>query len=223
MEEAVDEDQGRHGMARLVSATRAGSCGIKQLSLAGDRRGKRGAQVNAAVERLARPDQDVTRERPILGTVSPTSSGGSGREPPRLRPTSCGTLTNRRRARAGQLARVRARGWGGAGAVAPHQPRCARLPLPATLRCAGRGVWPLRGQGGAPRPDDRAALNLAAPSGSTAWPRVDLPFALPGAAARLPECVNRHRKKVVGKGDDGLAVVQHHAGSETRACGRPGS
>jgi len=55
----------------------------------------------------------------------------------------------------------------------------------------------------APRPDDRAALNLAAPSGSTAWPRVDLPFALPGAAARLPECANRHRKKVVGKGDDG--------------------
>jgi hypothetical protein len=31
----------------------------------------------------------------------------------------------------------------------------------------------------APRPDDRAALNLAAPSGSTAWRRVDLPFALP--------------------------------------------
>ena len=31
--------------------------------------------------------------------------------------------------------------------VAPHQPRCARLPLPATLRCAWRGVWPLRGQG----------------------------------------------------------------------------
>jgi hypothetical protein len=49
----------------------------------------------------------------------------------------------------------------------------------------------------APRPDDRAALNLAAPSGSTAWPRVDLPFVLPGAAARLPECANRHRKKVV--------------------------
>jgi hypothetical protein len=63
------------------------------------------------------------------------------------RPTSCGTLTIRRRARSGQLARVRARGWGGAGAVAPHQPRCARLPLPATLRCARRSVRPLRGQG----------------------------------------------------------------------------
>ena len=36
---------------------------------------------------------------------------------------------------------------GGAGAGARHQPRCVRLSLPATLRCAGRGVWPLRGRG----------------------------------------------------------------------------
>ena len=72
-------------------------------------------------------------------------------------------------------------------------------------RCAAGGERHARAE--ARRPGGAAVLNLAAMAGSTAWPRVDLPFALPGAAARLPECVNRHRKKVVGKGDDGLACT----------------
>ena len=84
-------------------------------------------------------------------------------------------------------------------------------------RGKGLGWRSGRGSAEARRPGGAEPGTL---SGSTAWPRVDLPFALPGAAARLPECANRHRKKVVGKGDDGLAVVQHHAGSETGACGR---
>jgi len=116
-------------------------------------------------------------------------------------------------------------GWSGRGSPSPAALRAATSPRYAPLRGARclAAARPGENATPAPRPDDRAALNLAAPSGSTASPRVDPPFALPGAAARLPECVNRHRKKVVGKGDDGLAVVQHHAGSETRACGRPGS
>jgi len=82
-------------------------------------------------------------------------------------------------------------------------------------RCAARGERHARAE--ARRP---GGAEPGCPSGSTAWPRVDLPFALPGATARLPECANRHRKKVVGKGHDGLAVVQHHAGNEAGACGR---
>ena len=42
-------------------------------------------------------------------------------------------------------------GWrSGLGSPSPAALRAATLP--ATLRCAGRGVWPLRGQGGAPCP-----------------------------------------------------------------------
>jgi len=66
-------------MARLVSATRAGSCGIKQLSLAGDssREERRASECGCRTPRAVQTRMSRAK-RPILGTVSPTSGGGSG-------------------------------------------------------------------------------------------------------------------------------------------------
>ena len=102
--------------------------------------------MSPIAKRLRPGQRGVRRIRCGAGVDSARSVQGSG-------------IVGRREVGGGYAELGRAVVWGGRGAeeggegvgrsgiAAPHPPRCARRPLPAALRCAGRGERRLRGRG----------------------------------------------------------------------------